>query len=145
MLHSHSRLWIYAICSTKDRLPLIHPTADQLIYKFPEGDFHEVGCPFKTIHGIDNHIHVHLLLNPQISLADAIKQTMGSSSRSVYLQNQIRNKFTWQTGYDPSGVDGLLAKKEPLYTEALKERNVKKSVQSKYNKILKDHGFESEI
>ena len=145
MSHSHSRISIHAIWSTKDRLPTILPTADQLIYNFLEDDYPEIGSPFQPINSKTDHINVLFLLNPQISLADAIKQTIGSSSHPIYQENLIRKKFSWQSDCLSKTVGGILIKKDTLYTNRHLDRNAKKSLQSKYHEILKNNGFEMEI
>lgn len=144
MSHSHSRIWIHAIWSTKDRLPLIQPTAEQLIYKFLEEEFHEMGCTVKAINGMADHIHVLFLLNPQKSVADVIKQVKGSSSHRINQENLIPEKFSWQTGYASFTVGGTLVKKVSHYIETQKEHHAQKSFQSEFNEILIDHGFEIE-
>ncbi len=145
MSHSPSRIWIHAIWSTKDRLPLILPTDDQLIYKFLEGDFQELGFPVKPINGMDDHIHLLFLLNPQKSLAEVIKQTIGNSSHPIYPQNLIGKKFAFQTSPALFTTGGNLVDAASLYTETRKERYAKKSFKTKYNEIIKNHGFEMEI
>ena len=34
MSHSFNKIWIHAIWSTKERLPLIHPTIESKLYNF---------------------------------------------------------------------------------------------------------------
>lgn len=144
MSHSLARIWIHAIWSTKDRLPLIHPNAEQPIYKFLEEEFQEMGCSVKAINGMADHIHVLFLLNPQKSIAEIIKQAKGSSSHYINQENLIPEKFSWQTGYAVFSVSGSFVEKVSLYIETQKEHHAKKSFLSEFNEILIAHGFEIE-
>ena len=144
MSHSLSRIWIHAIWSTKDRLRLIHPPAEPLIYDFLKGQFQEMSCPVKAINGMPEHIHVLFQLNPQKSLADVIKQVKGSSSHYINQQNLIPDKFSWQTGYAAFSVSGCSVDKIAYYIYSQKEHHAQKSFQSEFNEILIDHGFEIE-
>ena len=144
MSHSLSRIWIHAIWSTKDRLPLIHPPAEALIYDFLKGQFQDMGCPVKAINGMPEHIHVLFQLNPQKSLADVIKQVKGSSSHTINQQDLIQEKFSWQTGYAAFSVSGSAVDKIASYIHTQKQHHAQKSFHSEFNEILIDHGFEIE-
>lgn len=141
---SPSRIRIHAIYSKKDRLPLIHPTDDQLTYKFPEGEFREMTCPVKIINAMDDHVHLLFLLYPHKLLDKVIQQTIGGSSHPVYPQN-LMGKKSCQTRPPLFTTGGNLVDKASPYTETRKEGFSKKSFQTKYNEIIKNHGFETEI
>lgn len=47
----------------------------------------EQGCPVKIINGMPDYINCLFLLSPQKSIADVIKQIIGSSSHFI---NQMR-------------------------------------------------------
>jgi REP element-mobilizing transposase RayT len=64
MSHSFNKIWIHAIWSTKDRLPLIHPNLENNVYHFLSEQFSEQGCPVRIINGMPDHIHCLFLLNP---------------------------------------------------------------------------------
>lgn len=99
MPHSFNKIWIHAIWSTKDRIPLIHSSVENRIHHFISEQLQEHGCPVRIINGMPEHIHCLFLLNPQKSIAEIIKQIKGSSSHFINQNNLIKEKFAWQTGY----------------------------------------------
>src|SRR4051812_43847737 len=99
MPHSYNKIWIHAIWSTKERIPLIHHGIEQKLYQFLSDQLRELGCPVRIINGMPDHIHCLFLLSPQKSIADVIKQIKGSSSHYINQGNLIKEKFAWQTGY----------------------------------------------
>ena len=83
MPHSLSKIWIHAIWSTKDRLPLLNPEAENQIYYIMKDEFRELACPVKIINGMPDHVHCLFLLNPQKSVAEVIKHIKGNSSHNI--------------------------------------------------------------
>ena len=83
MPHSFNKIWIHAIWSTKERIPMIHSSHESKIYDFMRLQFVESGCPVRIINGMSDHVHCLFLLNPQKSIAEIIKQVKGSSSHFV--------------------------------------------------------------
>ncbi len=70
MPHSFNKIWIHAIWSTKERLPLIHLTVEAKIHQFINEQLREQGCPVGIVNGMPDHIHCLFLLSPQKSIAE---------------------------------------------------------------------------
>ena len=69
MPHSFNKIWIHAIWSTKERMPLILSTVENKIHQFIAEQLREQGCPVRIINGMPDHIHCLFLLSPQKSIA----------------------------------------------------------------------------
>lgn len=143
MPHSFNKIWIHAIWSTKERLPLINQKCEQQIYPFIAEQFRQLGCPVRIINGMPDHIHCLFLLNPQKSISDVIKQIKGSSSHYINKNNIIQDKFSWQTGYAAYSVSESVVEKVFQYVKAQKEHHKKKTYHQEYEKFLKLYGFET--
>ena len=143
MSHSYNKIWIHAIWSTKDRLPLIHSKVENKIYQYISEQLREQGCPVRIINGMPDHIHCLFLLNPQKSIADVIKQIKGSSSHFVNQNNIIPEKFAWQTGYAAYSVSETAVDKVFEYIKNQKQHHQKKTFQQEYDEFLKLYGLEN--
>lgn len=137
MSHSYSKIWIHAIWSTKERIPLIHSEAESKIYQFISEQFRESGCPVRIINGMSDHVHCLFLLNPQKSIAEVIKQIKGSSSHFINQNNLISEKFSWQTGYASYSVSESVVEKVFSYIQNQKIHHQKKSFSQEYEEFLK--------
>lgn len=137
MPHSFNKIWIHAIWSTKERMPLIHPTVESKIHPFIAEQLREQGCPVRIINGMPVHIHCLFLLSPLKSIAEVIKQIKGSSSHFVNQNNLIVEKFAWQTGYAAYSVSESMVDKVYQYIKNQKKHHTKKSFQQEYGEILK--------
>jgi len=98
MPHSFNKIWIHAIWSTKERLPLIHSSVAPKLYQYISEQLGELDCQPHLINGMPDHVHCLFLLSPQKSIAEVIKQIKGSSSHFINQNNLIADKFAWQTG-----------------------------------------------
>lgn len=130
MSHSYNRIWIHAIWSTKERLPLINSNVEKILYAFMVEQFKELGCPVRIINGITDHIHCLFLLNPLKTTAEIIKQIKGSSSHYVNQQSNLIDKFAWQTGYAAYSVSESFVDRVYEYILNQKEHHQKRSFQA---------------
>lgn len=132
MPHSINKIWIHAIWSTKNRMPLIHATIENKIHHFIREQLREQGCPVRIINGMSDHVHCLFLLNSQKSISEVIKQIKGSSSHFINENNFINEKFAWQTGYAAYSVSESVVEKVLQYIKNQKQHHHKKSFQSEF-------------
>lgn len=144
MPHSFNKIWIHAIWSTKERVPIIQSAIEQKVYQFISEQLREQGCPVRIINGMPDHIHCLFLLNPQKSNAGIIKQIKGSSSHFINQNNLISEKFAWQTGYAAYSVSESVVEKVFQYIKNQKHHHIQKTFQQEYEGFLKLYGFEND-
>lgn len=143
MPHSLNKIWIHAIWSTKERLPLIHAAVEKKIYPFIYDQFREQGCPVRIINGMPDHIHCLFLLSSQKSIAEVIKQIKGSSSHYINQNNLILDKFAWQTGYAAYSVSESVVDKVFRYIKNQKQHHLKKTFQLECEEFIKLYGLDN--
>lgn len=136
MSHSLSKIWIYAIGATKERLPLIHPTFETKIHQFIAEQLRELGCPVRIINGMHDHIHCLFLLSPRKSIAEVNKQIKGGRSHFINQNNLISEKFAWQTDYAAFSVSESVVDKVFRYIKNQKQHHTKKTLQKEYDEFL---------
>ena len=114
MPHSFNKIWIHAIWSTKERLPLIQSNVEKKIHDHICSQFIEAGCYVRIINGMPDHIHSLFMLNPQKSISEIIKHVKEGSSHWINEHDVIREKFAWQTGYAAYSVSESVCRIEIL-------------------------------
>jgi putative transposase len=142
MPHSYNKIWIHAVWSTKNRMPLLSRSVEEKVYHFLSQQLKELGCPVRAINGMPDHIHCLFLLSPQKSIADVVKQMKGSSSHFINQSNLLPDKFAWQTGYAAFSVSESVAEKVYQYIRNQKEHHQKKLFEQEYDELLKLYGFD---
>lgn len=143
MSHSFNKVWIHAIWSTKNRMPLISDSLESKLYPMIKNEFQELECPLFIINGWTDHIHCLFLLNPKKSIAEVLKQIKGSSSHFVNAQNLISEKFSWQVGYAAFSVSESVKNKVFSYIQNQKEHHQRKDFEHELNDFLELHKIEN--
>ena len=144
MSHSFSKIWVHAIWSTKERVPLIDPSKENIIYDLMRNEFLDQGCRVEIINGMPEHVHSLFLLNPKKAISDIIKQVKGSSSHEINGQNVLKNKFSWQTGFAAYSVSESSLEKVFQYVKNQKQHHGKITFQKEYENLIQLHGLQNE-
>jgi REP element-mobilizing transposase RayT len=143
MPHSYTKIWIHAIWSTKDRLPLITKGSEKLIFDFIKSQLNELDCNSQIINGMPDHIHCLFSLSNHKSIADVIKQIKGGSSHYINQNNLTIEKFSWQTGYSAFSVSESVFPKVYEYIKKQKLHHQTKTFQQEYEEFIKIYGFDN--
>ena len=141
MSHSLYKIWLHAVFSTKNRLPLITSNVEKKVFNYIKTQLVENGCPVRIVNGIPDHVHLLFLQNPNKTVAEIVKQVKGSSSHWVNQNELVEHKFAWQTGYgvfsvSESGVDKVFE-----YIKNQKEHHKKYSFTDEFDKLVKLHNI----
>jgi len=141
MAHSFSRLWIHAIWSTKDRLPMLKKPIRAAIIEHIRQQFEELGCDVRIVNGTPDHLHALFLLSNDRSLAEVMKAVKGESSHWVNHQDLIEGKFSWQIGYGGFSVSESMINKVQDYILKQEEHHKKMTFYEEYRRLLEKYGF----
>jgi len=143
MPHSYNKIWVHAICATKERQSLINFEIEARVYGHIKGQLIEMGCPVKIINGMQDHVHILFLLSPQKSIADVLKQLKGNTSHWINELDIIKEKFSWQVGYAAYSVSESQLEKVSDYIANQKQHHNKKTFSEEFDEFIKLHGFNS--
>lgn len=97
MDHTRVSLRVHCIFSTKHRRPTIPDNLQQRLFEYVGGIVRRLGMKAIAVGGIDDHLHVLLLLSPSVALATAVQKIKANSSR--WLHEITGKPFQWQEGY----------------------------------------------
>ncbi|MBK5285117.1 MAG: IS200/IS605 family transposase [Bacteroidia bacterium] len=144
MSHSLARIWVHAVFSTKERLPLISEDVSSRIYNHIKGDLMERECYCKIINGMPDHIHILFILNPSLSLAKVIKDIKGESSHWINQNNILDPNFAWQKGYGAFSVSETNMTKVDSYIRNQKVHHEKITFEDELKKFQDSLGIMNE-
>jgi len=72
MPQSLAKVYIHAVFSTKNRLPVLAEAWRDELYKVLGGATNNLACQSLLVGGVEDHVHILFQLGRTISLADAI-------------------------------------------------------------------------
>ncbi len=142
MAHSNIKIWIHAIIGVKYRESVISNAIEQTVYDFLRREFVKCKCPLDRINGTTDHLHVLFLLNPDLTIRQAMKQVKGASSHSINGSKIFNNKFAWQVGI---GAFSISESQVPIirkYIDNQKTHHKKMTFEEEYRKFIKLYGLD---
>jgi hypothetical protein len=99
MRANFTQLYLHYVWATWDRLPLIIPEIQQLVYAAIIKECEELKCTVIAIGGIEDHVHLLTGFPTTVSVSEVIKQAKGSSSHFINHEIKPKEFFKWQGSY----------------------------------------------
>jgi putative transposase len=91
------RLYYHFVWATKNRLPLITPEVEGMLFGYLIGKAHVKKSIVHAVGGIEDHLHLVASVPPSVALSDFVARLKGSSSH--HLNEILEDAFAWQDGY----------------------------------------------
>lgn len=95
--------WIcyyHLVWSTRNREPLLIPPIELVVYAVIERESAKMDSPVLAIGGIEDHVHVAVMIRPRIAVATWVRQIKGVSAHEVNRQfPHQETHFRWQGSY----------------------------------------------
>jgi len=141
MSQPKTKIWIHAIISTKDKLPVIHTDFEKAIYDFLKEELTNHGCQVGFINGSAEHVHIIFSLNPQISLIQIIEELLSSSAIFINKNYFPSGSFDWQLDFGAFGISESQLPKMIDFVSKQKEIHKKQTFIQEFNEFLRLHGL----
>jgi len=101
------RLFYHLVWATKNRLPLISPELEPVIYDLLRVKAVGLDATVFAINGIADHVHCVVAIPPALAIAKFVGQIKGVASTRVNTQLAISGRnFAWQESYGAFSFDG---------------------------------------
>ena len=142
MPHSFTHILIHYIFSTKDRQPFLTDDIRTRIFEYMGGIARKNDIQPQIIGGVEDHVHMLVLLPKTLSIAKAIQLIKGGTSKWIHDEFPQLQHFAWQIGYGVFSVS--LSNRENVmhYIKHQKEHHRKKTFKEEFIEFLKAHNIE---
>lgn len=139
--NSHSKVYVHAIWSTHNRIPLLDKQIRYNLYNqmtdvvvSNRGNIHAIG-------GVEDHVHILLEMPKDKALSDLVREVKTAATH--WLKDQDRSRyhdFAWQIGYGAftvsySGVEGVKS-----YIQEQEMHHHKKTSKEEWDEFLVRRG-----
>jgi putative transposase len=115
----YSELYYHLTWHTKEDKPYIDAEVERFLFSCIGQKCKQEGYRLLAINGIENHIHVLLLLQPAQAVWETVNLLKGSSSHDVNKHFDGKKKLYWQNGY---GVFTFRKQDLPALTKYVNEQ-----------------------
>lgn len=140
MSHTYTKLLTHVIFSTKSRDKLIDAKVQPQLHEYLGGIVRDLGGSALIVGGVEDHVHLLLILPPRLALSDAMREIKAGSSR--WIKEEHEPKFAWQTGFAAFSVSQTRVAETMKYIADQAEHHRIRSFQEELLEFLK--GYEVE-
>jgi len=137
MPQSLSNILVHVVFSTKNRLALIEPNAEDPLWRYLAATCTANGCSAHKVGGTADHVHAVGSLARTVAAADPIEEIKKSSSK--WMKTKGVPAFAWQNGYGAftigqSQLDAVVA-----YVAGQKEHHRRWTSQEEFREFLANY------
>ena len=136
MANTYTNLFIHIVFSTKKRVPFLKKEIRNELYLYINGIAKMKNFQIPIMNGTDDHIHILLLLKPNIYVSKAVQYIKSSSSKWIHERFPDLRVFSWQEGYGAFSVSTSQIKKIKKYILNQEEHHKKMNFENEYKKLL---------
>lgn len=139
MSHSLCRSLFHIVFSTKERRNLIPRASLDTTWAYIAGIARNHQMRVLAVGGAQNHVHLLLDLQPDMTLSDAVRTVKCNSSR--WMRESVR-LFSWQEGYSAFSVSPSQAGRVVRYNPHQAEHHARYWFDDELRAMLKAAGIE---
>ena len=140
MLHSHTKVWVHLIWTTKDRIKSLHKDLRITLFNHLIKQAEEIGIAIEKLNVQPEHIHLLFTLLSNMLLQDVAKNLKGESSRWINENELTNDRFQWQRGYGTFSVSPSLVNAVKEYIANQDMHHQKQSFMYEYYTFLRKYG-----
>ena len=141
MPQTHTKIYIHCVFSTKNRQRNISSDIKNRLYDYITGIGRKNKIETKAIGGIDDHVHILMLLSPAMPASKAVQLIKGGSSK--WMNDIIKSgKFEWQEGYGAFSIGISQVGATIKYIKNQEEHHKKHSFKEEFISFLVKNNIE---
>jgi putative transposase len=142
MAHTYTNLIFHIVFSTRGHLPLIKPEYRKELFAYLGGLIKEKNGRVIIINGVSDHVHMLILLPPDMSVSDTIKFVKANSSR--WMKQRFGKPFGWQKGFGAFSVSRSAVAAVARYIRDQEAHHKKMDFKNEFTSLLKKNEVEFE-
>ena len=140
MSHTHTNLLIHIVFSTQGYMPLITSEIKHELFAYLGGLVKELKGKPIIINGMSDHVHMLILLPPNVSPSDAMRFIKANSSR--WVKERFGTKFAWQKGFGAFSVSRSNVDAVVKYIKNQEQHHGRSDFKTELVSLLEKNGVE---
>ena len=139
---TYTQIYIHFVFSPKGRECSLEESIQQQVFGFIGQTINNKNHKTYIVNGMEDHIHILLGLNPNMSISDLVRDIKRSSSLYINSKKLTRKKFAWQDGYGAFSYGKSQTHKIYNYIENQKNHHKRISFKNEYIAFLERFGIQ---
>ena len=132
---------IHAVWGTKSRQSFLHKEIRPEVYNHIRSNAKIKSIFIDSINGVEDHVHLLLGLNADLSIAKTLQLIKGESSYWINKQSFMKSKFEWADEYYAVSVSESLLQKVRIYLDNQEEHHRKRTFAEECDEFLRKYNF----
>lgn len=137
MVNTFTQIYIQLIFAVQDKISLIQLKWKDELYRYITGIIRNNKHKGLTINAIPNHIHIFIGYKPHQLIPDLLQDIKGSSSKWINTKGFVREKFSWQEGYEAFSYSHSRIQDVARYIENQEQHYKEKNFREEYLELLR--------
>lgn len=142
MANTYTNLFIHVVFSVKERRPFLDKQLREELYPYIIGIAKVKDFQIPIINGTKDHVHILMLLKPDMSVAKAVQLVKSNSSKWIHEKFNDLKIFAWQEGYGAFTVSLSQLSKVKEYIANQEKHHEKMDFNQEYRQLLKMNNIE---
>ena len=142
MANTYCQIYIHITFPVKGRMNLIQKEWKTELYKYIFGIVNNKKQKVIAINGVENHIHILLMIKRDVMISDVVRDIKANSTRFINEKNWVTGKFEWQVGFGAFSVGHTQLDVVVQYIHNQEEHHRLKTFREEYLEFLREHEVE---
>jgi putative transposase len=138
---SYVKIWIHAVWTVKNRLPLLTGDIRQKVFAHIHENALSKNILMEIVNGYNNHVHCLFRLQNDQTIELVMQLIKGESSFWLNKSCLIKEKFGWQKEYFAVSVGESQVEIVKRYIENQEEHHKRKSWDEEYEEFISKYNF----
>ncbi|MFZ2190156.1 MAG: IS200/IS605 family transposase [Candidatus Magasanikiibacteriota bacterium] len=144
MANTYTNLFVHIVFSVKERRPLLNKELRNELFPYIIGIAKAKNFQIPIINGVDDHVHILMLLKPDLPVSQAVQFIKGGSSKWIHNKFDDLKIFAWQEGYGAFSVSTSQIDRVKKYILNQSTHHQKIDFKQEYKKLLEINNIEFE-
>lgn len=142
MPNTYTKLYVQIVFAVKYRKAVLDREWRSHLFARMGTIINEQGCKTIIINGVEDYVHVFLIITPSTSISKIVQMIKSSSSKWINDNNLTKNRFEWQTGFGAFTYAQSQTERVFKYIENQEEHHKKKRFLEEYKQLMKKFEIE---
>lgn len=135
------KVMIHAVWGTKNRFPFLQKTVRPEVYKHIIDNAKIKSLYIDCLNGAEDHIHILMGLNADVSISKTIQLLKGESSFWINKQSLMKTKFEWANEYYAVSISESQLQKVRDYIAMQEQHHQRRTFQEECDEFMKHYDF----
>ena len=138
MANTYTQIYIQVVFAVEARQNLIQSDRNEELQKYISGIVTRPRQKLLAIHGMPDHTHVLIGLEPDMALSDLVGDVKTGSSNHINEQKWVTGRFSWQEGFGALSYSHSQLSDVIGYIQNQEKHHAKKSFREEYLTMLEE-------